>query len=97
MVVTAFVIVKVTPDGTVAVTPVLIVKAQPVKLAAKGEPNEEAMTIFLVASGIPLLQEDQFHVVLEASAMGTFAVSDEVHPPLLTVKVYPPTANPVIV
>ena len=94
---TAFVIVKVTPDGTVAVTPLLIVKAQPVKSAAKGEPNEESIIMFLVASGVPLLQEDPFHVVLGASAIGTFDVDDEVHPPLLTVKVYPPTANPVTV
>ena len=88
MVVTAFVIVKVTPNGTVAVTPLLIVKAQPVKLAAKGEPNEESIIMFLVASGVPLLQEDPFHVVLEASAMGTLAEFGEIQPlAVVTLKV----------
>ncbi len=85
---TAFVIVKVTPDGTVAVTPVLIVKEQPDKLAAKGEPKEEAMIMFLVASGaIPPTHPLPFQVALEASLMGTLGVSDEVQVPLLTLKV----------
>ncbi len=70
MVVTAFVIVNVTPDGTVAVTPLLIVKAQPVKLAAKGAPEEDAMIMFLLASGAPLLQEEPFHVVLRSVSYG---------------------------
>ena len=86
MVVTAFVIVNVTPDGTVAVTPLLIVKAQPVKLAAKGAPEEDAIIMFLLASGAPLLQEEPFHVVLEASAMGTLSVLAEVQVPLFTLK-----------
>ena len=85
---TAFVIVNVTPDGTVAVTPVLIVKEQPVKLAAKGAPEEDAMIMFLLASGVPLLQEDPFHVVLEASAMGTLAEFGEIQPlAVVTLKV----------
>ena len=83
-------IVKVTPDGTVAVTPELIVKAQAVKSVVKGAFGETPVIIaFLEAFGGPLLQDvdKPSQVVLESSAIGTFGVGNEVQVPLLTVKV----------
>jgi hypothetical protein len=56
--VTSFVMVKVTPDGTIATTPLLIVKAQATKSTVKGELGvTEAIVAFIEAfGGTPLLQ-----------------------------------------
>ncbi|OAZ03532.1 hypothetical protein FLB_23210 [Flavobacterium succinicans] len=81
--------VKVTPVGTIAITPELIVNAQAVKFEVKGELGFTPVTIaFFVASGKPLLQDvdKPFQVVLEASAMGTLGVLTEVQVPLFTLK-----------
>ena len=79
MVVTAFVIVNVTPDATVTTTPVFIVNEQAVKLdeMVKGP----FMIAFLVASGIiPPTNSVQCQVELETSKMATLAEFGEIQP-----------------
>ena len=87
LVVTAFVIVKVTPAATVTTTPVLIVKAQAVKFEemVKGP----FIIAFLVASGwMPPTHAVPFQVALEASKMGTLGELGEIQPlALVTLKV----------